>query len=106
VSYTIGGGTIPPATSVTPPLVVRDITELMDEELQPTTQDILININDEFLNKYSIHLKLLDEINYQLRSDMGDERIGVIKEGVIDEKAVYLKETIVLAFSESLEFEK
>jgi hypothetical protein len=103
VSYDIGSGSIPGAASVTPPLVVQLISGLVDEELEPSIQDIKIVVNDEFLNQYSEHLKLLDDIKYRLRSDLGDEREGVLIDGLIEEKQVEIKNTFTLEFDKFIE---
>jgi type VI secretion system secreted protein VgrG len=105
VSYTIGGGTIPGPVSITPPLVVQDIVNIVDEDLEPSIQDINIEINDEFLNQYNNHLKLLDDIHYRLRSDLGDLREGKLIDGKITETDVKIQQVFTLEFSELLDTE-
>jgi len=105
VSYDIGSGSIPGAASVTPPLKVQLVSELMDEELEPSIRDIIIEVNDDFLNEFPNHLKLLDGIEYRLRSDLGDERIGVVVEGLIEEKDVEIQNHYIIEFSNSMDAE-
>jgi hypothetical protein len=105
VSYDIGGGTIPPATSVTPPLVVQDIVDIVDGDPEPSVQDIEIEINDDYLNQLGSHLTLTDDIKYRLRSDLGDERTGIIENGKIIEIGVRLLQNIVFNFSEAIDIQ-
>jgi len=102
ISYSVPGPVYPPGKSVTSPLRVKDILNLVADNPEPSIQDIEINLIDEFDNELPEHLKMLDDIKYRLTTDGGEVREGVIKDGKIKEKQVQITSDYTLEFSEQL----
>ncbi len=93
-SYQIGGAEAMPATSPAKALKARVIGELNAEEKQPQVQDLQINLHDFYDNRLPGHFEQLKGLKWQLVSDCGEERSGVIEGYTIEVKGLRVRESI------------
>ena len=61
--------------------------------------DIVININDQFLNQYAQHKTLFDGMTYTLTSDLGEVRTGTISNQKIEENQLKISRSFDLQFN-------
>ncbi|MGD8926979.1 MAG: hypothetical protein PVG20_09000, partial [Thioalkalispiraceae bacterium] len=105
VNYSVPGPNPPGAVTIRPPLKFAGIVNLVADELEPSIQDIEINLIDEFDNALPEHLKSLDDIKYRITTDLNDIREGKIKDGKITEKQVKVKDDFEIEFDQHFVFD-
>jgi hypothetical protein len=106
VNYSVPGPQPPGAVTIRPPLKFAGIVNLVADELEPSIQDIEINLIDEFDNALPEHLKSLDGIRYRIMTDLDDIREGKVKDGKINEQQVKIKDDFTIEFDQHFVFDQ
>jgi len=98
VNYEIGaGGSLSPKALV--PLAVSAIPWMdTPAPVAETLQDISINVNDQFMNKFADHKAIFDGMKYTLTSDLGEVRKGSVSDMKIVEKQLKILSKFDLKF--------
>ncbi|RMG52327.1 MAG: DUF2345 domain-containing protein, partial [Gammaproteobacteria bacterium] len=104
VHYDLGAPSLPGSSRPKAPLNVREIQPLVDEQDTPSpqTRDLEIEVTNALLERFGLHLNLLDKLAYELISDTGEVRKGRISDGWIRERKVGIRATFRLRFTESV----